>query len=499
MLINHFHSKSKYRSAHNPKGLPLPPGPPGLPIIGNVHQVVGKSIVPLLEQWAKEYGPIVHIRLFGLPVLILSSSPVAKELLETRHQKYSGRPNFLLASEAMQNSMMMPFIHANERFKRVRKLVVTEMRPAAVTQYFNPVQSVEIHRLVKSMTDDPKDWTSYLARAIASIIMTTVYDRPIKSGTEAEQVVKNVVRLNEELVDSIEAGKNTVDFLPWLRYVPFAPYKKYARNYRNLAESTYKQLMDDAKANLEAGKPARSIAARLLQKPEEQEADYREQYWALGSFYLAGSDTQNVSSQILFMALATHPHVLAKCQAEVDFVVGSDRLPTYDDEARLPYIKATVRELFRWRPVGPTAIPHASTEDDEYMGYHIPAGAMIIPNITSIHMDPTIYDDPETFNPQRYVDNPSLPGHVFGFGRRVCPGQRVAEGTIFLELATVAWGLNVRKQKDERGREKEIDTDRGRAFAPGGVMKPYPFPVSITPRSAERAKLLAAIVEDEGL
>ncbi|KJA16708.1 hypothetical protein HYPSUDRAFT_47078 [Hypholoma sublateritium FD-334 SS-4] len=499
IVINHFISKSRYRSAHNPKGLPLPPGPPGLPLIGNVHQLFGKSIVPLLEQWSKEYGPIIHIRLFGLPVLILSSSPVAKELLETRHQKYSGRPNFLLASEAMQDKMMMPFIHANERFKRVRKLVVTEMRPAAVTEYFHPVQKVEIHRLVNSVINDPKEWKSYIARAIASIIMTTVYDRPIKSGTEAEQVVKNVVRLNEQLVEAIEAGKNTVDFLPWLRWVPFAPYKAYSKAYLNLAESTYKQLMDDAKANLEAGKPARSIAARLLQRPEEQEADYREQYWGLGSFYLAGSDTQSVSSQILFMALATHPHVLKKCQAEVDSVVGPDRLPTYDDEADLPYIKATVRELFRWRPVGPTAIPHASTESDEYMGYYIPKGAMIIPNITSIHMDAKVFDDPETFDPQRYVDNPSLPGHVFGFGRRVCPGQRVAEETIFLELATVAWGLNVQKQKDSDGKDIEIDTDRGRAFAPGGVMKPYPFPVSITARSAERAKLLAATVEDEGL
>ena len=66
--------------------------------------------------------------------------------------------------------MMMPFIHANERFKRVRKLVVTEMRPSAVTEYFHPVQSVEVHRLVNSMIQDAKDWRSYVSRAIASIV-----------------------------------------------------------------------------------------------------------------------------------------------------------------------------------------------------------------------------------------------------------------------------------------------------------------------------------------
>jgi hypothetical protein len=133
------------------------------------------------------------------------------------------------------------------------------------------------------------------------------------------------------------------------------------------------------------------------------------------------------------------------------------------------------------------------------MGYHIPSGAMIIPNVVSMHMNPSIFDDPETFNPQRYIDDPSLPGHVFGFGRRACPGRAVAEETIFMVLAMVVWGLNVRKEKDESGMEKEIDTDRGSAFAPGGVMKPYGFHVSINSRSVERAKLLAAVVEAEGL
>lgn len=133
------------------------------------------------------------------------------------------------------------------------------------------------------------------------------------------------------------------------------------------------------------------------------------------------------------------------------------------------------------------------------MGYYIPKGAMVLPNLFSMHMDLDIFDDPETFNPQRYIDNPSLPCHTFGFGRRICPGQRMAEATFFLKLATIAWGTNIEKQKDSNGKEIEIDTDRGRGFTLGTFLKPHPFSVSITSRSVERAKLLAAVVDDEGL
>lgn len=133
------------------------------------------------------------------------------------------------------------------------------------------------------------------------------------------------------------------------------------------------------------------------------------------------------------------------------------------------------------------------------MGYYIPKGAMVLPNLFSMHMDQDIFDDPETFNPQRYVNNPSLPCHTFGFGRRICPGQRMAEATFFLMLATVAWGVNVERQKDHNGKDIEIDTDRGRGFTLGTFLKPKPFSVSITSRSAKRAKLLVAVVDNEGL
>lgn len=83
-----------------------------------------------------------------------------------------------------------------------------------------------------------------------SKIMTTTYNRPIRSGKNAEQVFRDVYRLNNDLGLAMESGKSAVDFIPWLRYVPFAPYKAFSKSYLDFAENTYKKLMDDTKANL---------------------------------------------------------------------------------------------------------------------------------------------------------------------------------------------------------------------------------------------------------
>ncbi|KAF9255704.1 cytochrome P450 [Marasmius fiardii PR-910] len=472
-------------------------------------------MVTVFDQWAKEYGPVVYLRLFGQPVILLNSAEAAEDLLEKRHKNFSGRPNSILASTAMQGDMMMPFIHANDRFRRVRKLVNTELRPTAVTEHFNPVQAVEVHRLVNNIVRNPSKWVQYIATCMGSILTTAVYDKPLKGGEETEGIIKDVIRLNDELINAIDSGQNYVDFLPFLQYVPGIPYKAKAAAYYALAERTYKTLMDEARANYESGKPAKGIAARLLERESkggdkrekittggDEDADgepnYREQYWALATFYLAGSDTQSIASQSLFLALALNPDMMKKAQDEVDRVVGSDRVPSFADEPNLPYIKALTKEVLRWRPTGPGAIPHAAVEDDEYKGYFIPGGAMVIPNIWTMQQDPKIYPEPEKFNPERYVQNPNLPLHAFGFGRRGCPGRRVGESTLLLEFATIAWALNISKAKDpQTGKEIPLNPDRETGYSPVGLLRPLPFEVSITPRSQERTRLLERVVESE--
>ena len=75
------------------------------------------------------------------------------------------------------------------------------------------------------------------------------------------------------------------------------------------------------------------------------------------------------------------PSAQRQAQEEIDRVVGPDRLPTLADRDSLPYIEAMVKEVLRWHPVAPMSLPHTSTDDDEYNGYHIPKGSMVFANV----------------------------------------------------------------------------------------------------------------------
>ena len=135
--------------------------------------------------------------------------------------------------------------------------------------------------------------------------------------------------------------------------------------------------------------------------------------------------TQTVSAiQTFFLAMMIHPEFQEKAQAELDRVVGTDRLPTAEDRDNLPYLEAVLYETLRWNNVAPLAIPHRLIEDDVHAGYFLPKGSIVIPNVWRMLHDPETYSDPFTFNPERFV---ASPGHepekdprtmVFGFGRR---------------------------------------------------------------------------------
>ncbi|OBZ67809.1 O-methylsterigmatocystin oxidoreductase [Grifola frondosa] len=162
--------------------------------------------------------------------------------------------------------------------------------------------------------------------------------------------------------------------------------------------------------------------------------------------------------QWFFFAMLSHPEVRRKAQAELDAVVGRDRLPDFNDRDSLPYVNAVALESFRWQPAVPLGIPYCSTASDEHNGYSIPSGSMIIANIWAFTRDTDVYEEPERFNPDRFIKDGRLDPNmkdprnlIFGFGRRICPGRHLADASLFINVASVLHVYDIGPPLDANG------------------------------------------------
>jgi len=208
----------------------------------------------------------------------------------------------------------------------------------------------------------------------------------------------------------------------------------------------------------------------------------------------AAADTTASAIDSFILAMVLHPDVQMKGQEEIDRVLGRDRLPTFDDRLSLPYVEAIYREVLRLNPPLPLGIGHSSTEDDMYLGYHIPKGCNVIANIWAMNRDPDVYSQPDDFLPERFLDDSTGPFtslnsiNAYGFGRRVCVGKYMADNTVWLTIASVLATLNLGKPKDMDGNDIDIPEE----YTNGFTREPKPFQCSITPRTPYAKTLILA-------
>jgi cytochrome P450 len=202
-----------------------------------------------------------------------------------------------------------------------------------------------------------------------------------------------------------------------------------------------------------------SFSRQLFKIRDQYNITDRELSSVSGNLFAGGTDTSSSTLVTFILALCAFPEVAVKAQEEIDRVVGYNRSPTFEDD--LPYVRALVAEIFRWRS---TAIiggqPHAPIQDDYYKGYLIPRETLILGNLHAIHHNEREFPNPDQFMPERFLPNnpanrpfPNSRGYMsFGWGKRICPGQPFAEQGIYITVARILWGFKVLKALDERVR-----------------------------------------------
>ena len=230
------------------------------------------------------------------------------------------------------------------------------------------------------------------------------------------------------------------------------------------------------------GRPHGEYQSKLSAKDEDEALKA-----TAAVMYVAAVETTSITLKAIVLAMIKFPEVQRKAQEEIDKVVGSDRLPGFEDQENLPYVTAIVTEALRWWPAFPMGLAHMASQDFIARGHTIPKGAFILPAVYWFTHDPEVYRDPDRFDPERYGrGEPDARQVIFGYGRRICPGRHFADSSLYISAVRLLAAFTLSKAVDEDGNEIEPRPSE----RPGITLRMDPFPFKITPRSAKHAELV---------
>ncbi|KAJ7873328.1 cytochrome P450 [Mycena olivaceomarginata] len=445
------------------------------------------------SKWADIWGDICSATVLGQPIIIISSAKVAVEILDKRSAIYSDRPVCTMGGELVGWKNTLVLLPYGDRFRRFRRLFHNIIGSRSAIKQFLPIEELETRRFLRRVLAKPGDLPKHIRKTAGAIILR------ISHGYEVKETNDPFVHLAEQATEqfslSTAPGGFMVDMIPALRHVPrWFPCTGWRRKADAWA-ATLNQLVEQpynfVKHQMATGTAPVSFTSTLLEPKRltaEEEFDIK---WASASLYSAGADTTVSAVYAFFLAMALNPAVQAKAQAEIDAVVGSDRLPTFADREDLPYVDALVKEVLRWHSVAPTGVLHRAIQDDIYEGHFIPKGALLLANIHRITHDARTYADPMAFNPDRFIATKDKPAETdprnfcWGFGRRICPGMHLADASLFISAAMTLAVFDVAKCV-ENG-QIIIPTHQNTT---GTISHPVSFQCAISPRSEKSIQLI---------
>ncbi|KAI0637904.1 cytochrome P450 [Trametes polyzona] len=476
---------------------PLPPGPKGLPLIGNMLDMPASHEWKTFAQWGERWGDIMSVSFLGQPYVILNSAKHAVELLEKKSSIYSSRPVIPVGGELVGWNRTLALLPYGNKFREYRRLIFQLIGSKKNMERFQPLVEEKTRDFIVELYQDPTDLLKHVRKAAGAIILMMSHGYEVQA--ENDPFVATVDEAMEQFAVCTSASAFLANIFPALihipAWVPGAGFRKIAASWRQTLDEMCDKPHEFVKQRMAAGTDVPNFTSTNLEgdiTPEREELVKN----AASSLYAGGADTTVSAINTFYLAMTLYPEVQKKAQAEIEAVIGTDRLPTAEDRENLPYTQAVFLEVLRWNNVAPLAIPHRVIEDDFYNGYLIPKDTIVIANVWRMLHDPETYSDPMSFNPERFVAAPGKEPEtdprsmVFGFGRRICPGLQLADASVFLAVAMSLAVFSIEKAVVD-GKVVEPSTE----YTTGTVSHPPPYKCEIKPRSEKAEALLRTLIE----
>ncbi|CAN1824326.1 Cytochrome P450 83B1 [Linum perenne] len=426
-------------------GLPLPPGPKGLPLIGNLHQLDNSNIGRYLWQLSKDHGPLMLLRLGFKPTLVVSSAKMAMEVLKTPYSAY---------------------------WREMRKVSVVYLFNSNRVQSFRPIREEEVSNMLDSISSEA-GLMPFCNNLSIRPCLTDICRIAFGKRLEGEEN-KRFHDLSNE-TQALFMGFFLSDYFPYMGWMDklTGMSARLDKNFKEF-DAFYQEVIDEhLNPNRVKSYDYENILDVLLQLYKDRSFKVKLTFDHIKAIimnvFVAGTDTSAATVIWAMSFLMKNPEAMAKAQQEIRYVVksrksGPTNFVTEEDFSSLHYLKAVIKETFRIQPTVPLLVQRETVEATTLCGYDIPAKTMVYVNAYAIGRDPEAWgDDPHVFRPERFlgssidykgVDYGLIP---FGAGRRICPGIFLGVAAVEVALANLLYRFDWEMPAGMKREEIDID------------------------------------------
>ncbi|GJU52053.1 cytochrome P450 81E8-like protein [Tanacetum coccineum] len=480
LLTTHFHHK-----IYN-----LPPTVfPALPIIGHLY-LLKAPLYRTLAKISTKYGPITYLHFGSRRILLVSSPSIVEECFTNNDIVFANRPSMLFGKIVGKNNRTLVWAPYSDHWRNLRRIASIEILSIHRLNELHDARADEIKLLIRKLMLNslPVNMKFVFQELTLNLLMRMISGKRYFGG-DIPEVLEEGKRFRKILDESflLAGSSNLGDYLSFLSWLGVNGVEKKLIALREKREVFFQELIEQVRKLVKGDQVQneKKTMIEVLFSLQKLDPDYYTDEM-IRDFVLvllsAGSETSSGTMEWALSLMLNNPEVLEKAQNEIDIRMGKDRLIKESDISELPYLRSIINETLRLYPGAPLLVPHESSEDCVVGGYHIPRGTILLVNQWAIHHDPKLWNDPESFNPERFE---SLQGTrdgfklmPFGSGRRSCPGEGLAFRVIGLTL-----GLLIQCFDWERISEDKVDMTEG----PGLTMpKAKPLLAKCRPRAVKK-------------
>ncbi|KAL2339404.1 hypothetical protein Fmac_007344 [Flemingia macrophylla] len=385
----------------------LPPGPYGLPIIGNLLQL-GAKPHQTLATLANTLGPIMSLKLGQITTIVMSSAEMAKEVLQIHDQFLSNRIIPDTVKGANHDQYSLSFLPVSQQWRDLRKLCIGLLFSNKILDASEGLRRKKVQELLSdihqsSLRGEVVDIARLAFKTTINLLSNTIYSEDlVHSADNAGEIKELVANISKEtLID------------------------KRFQLRKGVAYCTKNDILD----------------VMLNNAQDNNQESYKDKIERLPlDLFVAGTDTVTSTIEWAMTELLRNPNIMSKAKAELESTIGKGNNVEESDIARLPYLQAIVKETFRLHPPVPLLLPRKAEVELEMHDYTIPKGAQVLVNVWAIGRDPNLWDNPCLFSPEKFLGSEidfrgrSFELTPFGAGRRICPGLPLAIRWLFLML-----------------------------------------------------------------